>query len=213
MRTFLALLLGAGLVMPVALKADSGLLQPAPTFEIPFDDEDPAVMQAEVQRQVLAFLQFMEARLGQKRETFRESIAGPIERDDRDSLVYGRRLSDHLVLEGYNFRDGELVRGQYLCLQRPVNGLNEFIDYYQAVKHSLIASYGSPAQDHLVWENDLYQPLPDYWGVAVQVGHLRYAAQWERPDGTISLELTGNHHSRLTIEYRGKAFIEDLHTT
>jgi hypothetical protein len=173
-----------------------------PIHDVPFDDIDPAVIQAEMQRQVLAFLQSMQARFGQTQDTLRRSRAEPIEREDRDTLVYARRLSDHAVLEGYNFLDGGLVRGQFLCLQRPVNGLNEFIDYYAAVKQSLIASYGTPTQDQLVWDNDLYQPLPDYWGVAIQIGHLRYAARWETPEGTISIELTGNHHGRLAIEYR-----------
>lgn len=209
MRTILALVLLFFLAaLPIHLWADSDPVPPASTLVIPFDDDDPAVMQAEVERQVLTFLQSMETRLGQSQETLRQSIAGPIERDEHGILVYGRRLSDHIVLEGYNFLDGGLVRGQYLCLQRPVNGLNEFIDYYNAVKHSLIASYGAPVQDQLLWENDLYQPLPDYWGVAVQIGHLRYAAEWERPDGTISVQLTGNHHSRLMIEFRGRGFLE-----
>jgi hypothetical protein len=122
--------------------ADSGTTQVGPTHDIPFDDDDPAVMQAEVERQVLTFLQSVQTRWGQNQETLRRSIAGALERDERGTLIYARRLSDHAVLEGYNFLDGGLVRGQYLCLQRPVNGLNEFIDYYAAVKQSLIASYG-----------------------------------------------------------------------
>jgi hypothetical protein len=214
MRTVLALVLGAILVgLPIELRADSGPLQPAPTLEIPFDDDDPAVMQAEVGRQVSAFVQSVQTRLGQSQETLRRSIHGTIERDEHGTLIYARKLSDHGVLEGYNFLDGSLVRGEYLILQRPVNGLNEFIDYYAVVKRSLTASYGAPAQDQMVWANDLYQPLPDYWGVAVQIGHLRYAARWETPEGTISIELSGNHHSRLLIEYRSKDFIENAQTT
>ena len=80
-----------------------------------------------------------------------------------------------------------------------------FSDLDAAVKQALTRSYGAPADDRTLWENDLYQPLPDYWGVAVQLGHLRYAARWDTAEGTISLELTGNHHSRLTIEYRSAA--------
>lgn len=189
-------------IVPMPLWADSGPAPSRPTLESPFDEDDPAFMQAEVGRQVLTFLQSVQSRLGQSQETLRRSIAGAIERDERGTLVYARRLSEHAVLEGYNFLDGGLVRGQYLCLQRPVNGLNEFIDYYAAVKQFLTASYGTPAQDHLVWDNDLYQPLPDYWGVAVQIGHLSYAARWETPEGTISIELTGNHHGRLMVEYQ-----------
>lgn len=213
MRGAVALLCGAFLfIVPLSLRADSGSALPPPTFDIPFDDVDPAAMQAEVARQVTTFLQSIQNRWGQSQETVRRSITGEIQRDELEALVYARALSDHGVLEGYDFRDGRLVRGQYLFLQRPVNGLNEFIDYYTAVKRSLIASYGPPEEDQTIWHNDLYQPLPEYWGVAVQIGHLHYAARWETPEGTISIELTGNHHSRLKIEYRSKAFIENAQT-
>jgi hypothetical protein len=97
-----------------------------------------------------------------------------------------------------------LVRGQYIVLQRPLNGLNEFIGYYHTLKDQLTDTYGTPSQDQIVWENDLYQPLPDYWGVAVMIGHLHYHANWETPEGTMTLELTGNRHSRLFLEYRSR---------
>jgi len=111
-------------------------------------------------------------------------------------------LSDHGVLEGYEFKQESLVRGQYLLLQRPLNGLNEFIGYYGALKQTLTESYGSPRHDQITWTNDLYQPLPEYWGVAVMIGHLQYHAEWATAEGTITLELTGNHHSKLSLEYR-----------
>jgi hypothetical protein len=61
-----------------------------------------------------------------------------------------------------------------------------------------------------VWDNDLYQPVPDYWGVAVLIGHLHYHAAWETAEGTITLELTGNRHSRLFLEYKNHT--ERAHT-
>jgi hypothetical protein len=66
----------------------------------------------------------------------------------------------------------------------------------------LNALYGEPQLDRVVWDNDLYQPLPDYWGVAVMIGHLHYHAAWETAEGTITLELTGNRHSRLFLEFK-----------
>jgi hypothetical protein len=81
-------------------------------------------------------------------------------------------------------------------------GLNEFIGYYTSLKQALNAVYGEPKLDRIVWDNDLYQPIPDYWGVAVMIGHLHYHATWETAEGTIALELTGNRHSRLFLEYR-----------
>ncbi len=172
------------------------------TFTIPFDEEDEATLQAEVTRQVLTFLQTVQAHWGQHPKALRQSVAGEVERDEEGKLIYLRNLSDHGVLEGYEFRHESLVRGQYILLQRPLNGLNEFIGYYRTLKEQLTAAYGSPTNDQTVWDNDLYQPVPDYWGIAVLIGHLHYHAAWETEDGTITLELTGNRHSRLFLEYR-----------
>ena len=130
-----------------------------------------------------------------------------------DLLVVAGHFADHGVLEGYDFREGSLIAGQYVLLQRPVNGLNEFIDYYHALKTALTEQYGQPGEDQTLWSNDLYQPLPDYWGIAVQMGHLRYAASWNTSDGIVTVELTGNHHSRLKIEYRSAASLEPSRNT
>jgi hypothetical protein len=185
---------------------------PALTFAIPFDDVDPAVAQAEVVRHVGDFLGILDAQWGANQEAIRGQVTRALERDDGGALIYGGTLLDHRTVEGYDFRDGALVRGQYVVLQRPVNGLNEFIEYYDAVKAALVDRYGAPHSDRTIWDDDLYRPLPDYRGVAVQIGHLRYSATWATPTGNITIELTGNHHSRLTIEYRSKAFNGDART-
>lgn len=193
---------------PALVRAESGAPIPAPTFEMPFDDIDPLAAQAELTQHIARFLDKIQKHWGSSPDSLRSNVTGDLERDEHDALVVTRRFADHGVLEGYKFHGGSLIAGQYLVLQRPVNGLNEFIDYYQALKTALTATYGEPAEDRSIWSNDLYQPLPDYWGIAVQMGHLRYAARWDRPDGTITIELTGNHHSRLMIEYRSTHFIE-----
>lgn len=205
MRNLIALALGVMLTgfTPFAWAAPEDAPAP-PTFTIPFDEEDEATLQAEVTRQALTFLQTVQAHWGQHPEALHLSVAGAVERDEEGKLIYLRNLSDHGVLEGYEFRHESLVRGQYILLQRPLNGLNEFIDYYRTLKEQLTAAYGSPANDQTVWDNDLYQPVPDYWGVAVLIGHLHYHAAWETADGTITLELTGNRHSRLFLEYRNR---------
>ena len=169
-------------------------------------------MQAEVSRQMLVFLHTLDSHWGKSPQDIRNQVAGALKWEDRGALVFTRRLADHDVLEGYDFHEGMLVRGRYVFLQRPVNGPNEFIDYYAAVKEALTAAYGPPLDDRTIWENDLYQPLTDYWGIAVQIGHLRYAANWRTPEGTMSIELTGDHHSRLAIEYRSRAFAAPLKT-
>ena len=214
MHRFLVALLGAILsALPASLSAETGKTLPPPTFDIPFDDIDPVVAQAELNGHIATFLNRLEDHWGASPESLRGKVTGDIERNERETLVVAKRFADHGVLEGYDFQEGLLVAGQYLVLQRPVNGLNEFIDYYSALKTSLTNTYGQPTEDQSVWKNDLYQPLPDYWGIAVQMGHLRYAARWDTPDGMITIELTGNHHSRLMIEYRSTHFVERGRTT
>lgn len=185
---------------------------PPPTYDIPFDDQDEAATQATVAQEVLTFLITAQSYQGQNQGALRGAVTGELVRDDQGKMIYSRTLADHGVLEGYDFRDGSLVRGQYLFLQRPINRLNEFIDYYAAVKGALTDTYGNPIEDQVHWENDLYQPLPDYWGVAVMIGYLRYAATWETSEGTITITLTGDRHSKLTIDYRSRAFVEQEQT-
>ena len=175
---------------------------PPSTVAIPFDEQDEATLQTEVTKQALTFLETVQAHWGQQPEALRRSVSGAVEHDEKGKLIYLRNLADHGVLEGYEFHDESLVRGQYILLQRPLYGLNEFIGYYRALKEQLNNIYGSPTNDRTVWDNDLYQAVPDYWGVAVLIGHLHYHATWETADGTITLELTGNQHSRLFLEYR-----------
>lgn len=206
-------ILTAFMALPASLNAESVAPLPPPTFDVPFDDIDPVIAQRELNQAVSVFLNRLHAHCGSSPTALRDTVTGDIERDEREALVVAKDFSDHGVLEGYDFREGSLIAGQYLVLQRPVNGLNEFIDYYSALKTSLTNTYGQPTEDRSVWNNDLYQPLPDYWGIAVQMGHLRYAANWNTPDGIISIELTGNHHSRLAINYRSAASFESSRNT
>ena len=205
MRTLAVLLLSILTALPAPLYAESVTPLPPPVFDVPFDDIDPAVAQAELNGHITTFLHRLQTHWGSSLGAIRDQVTGDIERDEREALVVTGHFADHGVLEGYDFREGSLIAGQYLLLQRPVNGLNEFIDYYHALKTSLTEQYGQPSEDRTVWTNDLYQPLPDYWGIAVQMGHLRYAASWHTADGIVTVELTGNHHSRLMIEYRNAA--------
>jgi hypothetical protein len=214
MYRFLAFILSAILsIAPASLRAETSAPLPPPTFDVHFDDIDPVIAQTELTRHIAVFLNRLQTYRGSSPEAIRDQVTGDIERNERETLVVAKHFADHGVLEGYDFQEGSLVAGQYLVLQRPVNGLNEFIDYYSALKTSLTHTYGQPTEDQSVWKNDLYQPLPDYWGIAVQMGHLRYAARWETPDGIITIELTGNHHSRLAIDYRSNASLEPSRNT
>jgi hypothetical protein len=189
------------LIIPTIVLADIADFAPPPATA-PFDDVDEATLQAEVTRQAFAFLDTLQRHWGEGPDRLRTVVDGPVERADEGTLLYLRTLQEHGVLEGYEFRQGSLARGRYLLLQGPLNGLNEFIGYYAALKQALNTAYGEPEFDRVVWDNDLYAPMPEYWGVAVMIGHLHYHAAWETTEGRLTLDLSGNRYSRLSLEYR-----------
>ncbi len=174
----------------------------------PADPHPVDALAAEVEQQALHFLNFLKKHWEMNQETIRAAAPGTLRRDNVDKLVYSKELGGHAILEGYQFQGSKLVRGQCAFLQRPVHSTNEFIDYYGRIKIAITAIYGTPQVDKTVWVDDLYRPLPEYWGVAVMIGHLEYNATWTTAEGTISIELTGDRHSRLTIDYRSQNFME-----
>jgi hypothetical protein len=201
MHRLLSVFLGSA-VMALSTIGSAELVNLQPPGTALFDDVDDATLQAEVTKQAIAFLRTLHRHWGEAPERLRTAVSGDIERDEQGKLIYLRNIHDHGVLEGYEFRQESLVRGQYIVLQRPLHGLNEFIGYYTSLKQALKGIYGEPTLDRIVWDNDAYQPLPDYWGVAVMIGHLHYHATWETAEGTITLELTGNRHSKLFLEFK-----------
>jgi hypothetical protein len=201
MRGWMFLLGSMAVSVPASGPGAFAQLAP-PSATAPSDDVDDARLQAEVTRQALGFLDTLQRHWGEGPERVRTVVAGPIERDEAGTLIYLRNIHEHGVLEGYEFRKGSLARGQYVIIQQPLNGLNEFIGYYTALKQALTAAFGQPNVDRVVWDNDLYSPLPDYRGVAVMIGHLRYQAAWETAEGHLTLDLSGNRYSRLSMEYR-----------
>jgi hypothetical protein len=94
-----------------------------PPDSAPFDDVDDATLQAEVTQQALAFLDNLHRHWGEAPERLKTAVAGDIERDEQGKLICLRNIHDHGVLEGYEFRQESLVRGQYIVLQRPIYGL------------------------------------------------------------------------------------------
>ena len=201
MRGWLYLLVGLAILLPAGGRGELAEFAPPPS-DAPFDDVDDAILQAEVTQQALAFLETLHQHWGEGPERLMSVLAGPVDHEEERALIYLRNIHEHGVLEGYEFRKGSLARGQYVIIQQPVNGVNEFIGYYTALKQTLTATYGDPQVDRVVWDNDLYHSLPNYWGVAVMIGHLRYHAMWETAEGTLTLDLNGNRYSRLSVEYR-----------
>ena len=82
---------------------------------------------------------------------------------------------------------------------------NDYIADYKNLKEILAEKYGSPLFDREVWKNELYRDDYQDWGLAISVGHLVYATQWETDKTYISILLQGdNFKINLGIYYESK---------
>lgn len=111
-----------------------------------------------------------------------------------------RDVAGYPALIGHRYEQQGLVGGQYVLYQRHQFASNEFIGHFLHVKDLLVRTYGTPRQDNVIWLNDLYQPLPGYWDVAVDIGHLVYSASWTTPTTCLALTLKGDTHTKLTLD-------------
>ena len=109
MRTLACLVLSMLAALPASLNAETGAPLPPATFDIPFDDIDPVVAQAELNGHITTFLNRLQHHWGSSPAALRDQVTGDIARDEREALVVAGYFADHGVLEGYDFREGSLV--------------------------------------------------------------------------------------------------------
>lgn len=122
------------------------------------------------------------------------------ERQDGTPLVDVREVAGYPALFGRRFEQRELVGAQYVLYQRRRFASNEFIDHFRHVKEALTRTYGAPRHDDTFWLDDLYRPVPGFWDVAVDLGHLVYSASWTTPTTCLALTLQGGTHTKLVLD-------------
>jgi len=95
---------------------------------------------------------------------------------------------------GHFFLEDKLYRSTYLFTGKFTNK-NNYINEYEKWKKILIEKYGKPKEDYgAKWWNDLYKNDKQNWGMALSLGHLVYATQWETTTTEIGIMLGGNNY-------------------
>jgi len=145
---------------------------------------------------------------GMKKEEVKAAERGKIVLETEDEVdVMVPDFDDDFQL-GYMFLEDKLYRSTYLFIGKFTNK-NDYIDEFEKWKEALMKKYGKPTLDRVVWKNDLYKSDKQEWGMAVSVGHLLYAVQWETSTTEIGIMLMGNNYKiNLGIFYESKKLKE-----
>lgn len=125
-----------------------------------------------------------------------------------NSLFYqGVRVNEILFNLSYDFVDDKLFRASYHTSEL-VND-NSYINSYESLKLALTEKYGKPVLDKKIWinENSISKSNPNEYGLAVAVGDLAFASQWETPTTIVWIILDGNkYENSLLISYDSKEY-------
>ena len=151
---------------------------------------------------------FRKINWGMKKEEVKATERGKIVFETEDEVDFMVPDFDNDFKCGYMFLEDKLYRSTYLFIGKFTNK-NDYIYEFEKWKEALIKKYGKPTLDKVVWKNDLYKNDKQEWGMAVSVGHLLYAGQWETPTTEIGIMLMGNNYKiNLGIFYESKELKE-----
>lgn len=113
--------------------------------------------------------------------------------NDPDIISYEpTKISSLEALTTYYFKDGAFYRGAYLFQDIHTND-NLYIEDYEKVKNALTEKYGEPFADRAIWSDSHYKNDKENWGLALSMGDVWFAAQWETEDTDILLYLKGDN--------------------
>lgn len=119
-----------------------------------------------------------------------------------DRLFYKGIIYGMVTLVVYKFSKGKLSSGTYIFEEEHSNK-NDYIDYYDKVKSSLVRMYDTPKEDRTDWKKDTFRNSPQNWGTAISVGFLEYLTYWETNKTKILLSLSGeNDEVKFFLSYR-----------
>jgi len=97
--------------------------------------------------------------------------------------IYGLRTTI-----SYGFKDDKLAHVQYF-MNKKYFIHQKRLDDFMMIKQGLIAQYGQPVDEDLIWRNRETQNFPDEWGWGVYRGELFIKTYWQTSDTNIVLYL------------------------
>jgi hypothetical protein len=127
----------------------------------------------------------------------------PVEKTQR-LIRYKMQILNKNVELLYVFSLNKLIGSLYKLDDNYLNS-QHFITTYNKFKQALVRKYGRPDEDTTDWLNKTYKVNRKKWGLALSLGHTKYASIWNTNHTTIESNLRENNHNVLCIvEYRSK---------
>ena len=129
----------------------------------------------------------------------------PVEKT-RHLIRYKLQVLNKNVELIYLFSLDKLIGSTYVLDDNFLNS-QHFITTYHKFKRALARKYGRPDEESTNWLNKTYKFNRKKWGLALSLGHTKYASVWNTNHTTIETNLRGNNHNVLCfVEYKSKEY-------
>jgi len=129
----------------------------------------------------------------------------PVEKS-RNLIRYKMQILNKNVELLYLFSLNKLIGSSYKLDDNYLNS-QHFITTYNKFKKALVRKYGRPDAETTDWLNKTYKVNRKKWGLALSLGHTKYASIWNTNHTTIESNLLENNHNVLCfVEYKSKEY-------
>ncbi|MFA5593594.1 MAG: hypothetical protein WC989_09825 [Micavibrio sp.] len=126
---------------------------------------------------------------GAGKEDVRRYEKALFDREENGRLYFLEQPDKYRRLIVYEFKDGELWRGQSAYRELHDPSPQAILDLFAQRQVALEQELGPPLHEEMVWKNGRYRYYPQFWGRALRDGDLRIRAVWEKEDSRIWLEV------------------------
>ena len=131
----------------------------------------------------------------------------PVEKTE-NLIRYKTRVLSRNVELIYFFAMDKLIGSTYKLDDNFLNS-QHFLSTYRNFKQQLTRKYGQPDTETTIWLDDTYRVNPRKWGLALSLGHTKYAAVWHTNDSTIESSLTeDNNYVMCLVEYKSTEYLD-----
>ena len=122
-------------------------------------------------------------------------LDAPILTAGEHRLAYKAEINGVEGFLTYAFENNRLRNKKYLFETTGIEGEDQVLLDYEAIKNWIIQNYGPPQSEEHLWVDELYRYAPELWGRALMRGHLTCVAEWDVDGTSIVLLLNGGEET------------------
>jgi len=176
------------------IELNYAVIKESPSLDIyyyPTKEKDKSIARGKQGKQIE--FDFRKTKWGMTKEQVKATESVKLTGATDTLLNYSSEIAGMNATIGFSFSEDKLYRASYAFNEEHTNK-NNYISDYENVKEILTREYGSPKSDSSEWRNDLYENDPQYWGLAISLGHVVYLTTWETETTEILLILGGDNY-------------------